>query len=431
MSKLSIFQMVLLVTFGALGIAGVLIFALAVGGNENNSVGRVEIWGTLPAIAFSSVLGQAAENDPSLRQVAYVQKDFATYESELTNALANGTGPDLFILRQDYVVRNAGKIVPFAADLTATQFRGAFVDAANQYISNVGILGLPIAVDPLVLFWNRDLLNSGGFARPPAYWDEVIDMAQKMTVTTDSGGIIKSGIALGEYSNVDNAKDILIALILQHGGSITANDNSGQLVPALASRGGVSVEATEDALRFFTQFSNPSEKYYSWNRSMPDSRKSFVAGNLALYIGFESEGPIIQGMNPNLNFAVSPIPQVRDSGKVLNTARVYALAISRTGKNQTGADAIARFLASPEISPNLSVVFGMSPALRDVLARPSQGEEALFNRETLISRSWADPDPEKTAGIFRAMIERVSSGSLRLSEAIQRADQELGNILDI
>ena len=431
MKNLSVFQIILLVAFGALGIVGVLVFAFAVGGGANNSVGRVEIWGTLPSSAFNAALGPARESDPRLSLVVYVQKDPATYESELTDALAVGSGPDLFILRQDFVARNSGKVIPFGADLTTPQFKAVFADVGNQYISNIGILGLPIAVDPLVLYWNRDMLNSGGFAKPPAYWDEVMFMSQKMTTRTDSGSIMKSGVALGEYSNINNAKDILSALILQYGGSITTNDKGGRLVPALSSRDGNPIQATENALQFFSEFSNPSKDYYSWNRSLSESRQAFVADDLALYIGFGSEGAVIQAMNPNLNLAEAPLPQVRDSRTALNVAHVYALSISRSSKNPAGANTVARLVTGPEIAENLSVALGMSPALRDLLAKPSQGADAVHNRETLISRSWTDPDPEKTSDIFRDMIERVSSGSMRLSDSIQRADQELGNILGI
>ena len=60
MKKLSMFQLSLLITFGGLAIAGVLIFSLAVGGGESNSIGAVKIWGTLDPAAFAVVLRQAA-----------------------------------------------------------------------------------------------------------------------------------------------------------------------------------------------------------------------------------------------------------------------------------------------------------------------------------------------------------------------------------
>ena len=110
MKNLSLFQLILLAVFGALGIIGVLVFALAVSVGESNPVGNVEIWGTQSGKAFSEMLVQASESDPNLKGVTYVEKDAATYESEITDALSVGAGPDLFLLRQDYVMQNAGKL---------------------------------------------------------------------------------------------------------------------------------------------------------------------------------------------------------------------------------------------------------------------------------------------------------------------------------
>src|SRR3989344_772314 len=218
MKKLSMFQLTLLVTFGGLAIAGVLIFSIAIGGGDNSTVGAIKIWGTLDQGAFAVVVRQAAETHPELSQVTYEQKDAATFESELTNALASGGGPDLFLLRQDYALKDAGKasLIPFSA-LSKAQFENAFIEAANPFLSQNGVIAVPIFVDPLILYWNKDMLASAGYAQPPRYWDELFEIAQKVTKRDDSGTIIKSAVALGEYKNVTNAKDILATLILQAG----------------------------------------------------------------------------------------------------------------------------------------------------------------------------------------------------------------------
>src|SRR3989338_1499854 len=433
MKNLSIFQLVLLGIFGTLGIVGILVFALAVGGNSNSTAGKVEIWGTLNGKAVSDVLAQAGDTDPNLKEVGYVEKDLATYGSELTNALAVGAGPDLIFMRQDYVVQDAGKTVPFpTSDISRNQFQTAYIDAGIPYSSTVGVIALPILADPLVLYWNRDILSAGGGAKPPAFWDEVLNIAQniKKKAHSESGAISKSAIALGEYSNVVNAKDILSTIILQSGGAITSNDNTGRLIASLSPRSGIGGLGVETALRFFMQFADPSKSYYSWNRSLKNSRQSFASGDLALYIGYASEDAQIASMNPNLNYGIAPMIQIREGGKTANSARVYALAVSRTAKNPIGARMVAVLLSTPAISKDLSTSLGMSSALRDVLAMPADGNYLLFNQQTLIARSWIDPDPAKTSDIFRGMIERVSSGSMQISDSIQRANDELGRILE-
>src|SRR3990167_5766793 len=117
MPKLSVFQTVLLTVLGAIAVSGVLIFALVVGGGGGNSVGPVIIWGTLEEGAFRAVIRQISENNDTLSQVTYIAKDEKTYASELTEALASGAGPDLFLMRQDYAVRDAGKVLPIPFEI--------------------------------------------------------------------------------------------------------------------------------------------------------------------------------------------------------------------------------------------------------------------------------------------------------------------------
>ena len=444
MKSLSKFQLVLMMVFGVMAVAGVLIFAFAVGGGSGNSVGPVVVWGTLDQSAFTVVVRQAAENNPQLSQVSYEQKDPATYESDLTNALASGEGPDLFLLRQDFAMKDAGKvnIIP-PGSLSQSQFDSTFIQSAAPFLSLSGVIAIPILADPLVLYWNRDVLGSAGYAKPPVYWDEVIPMAtfisggdsdinSRTTTRRDSSNSIqKSAISFGEYRNVDNAKAILSTLILQAGGSITARDTGGHLVPALSPRTAEASQSTDSALRFFTEFSDPSKNVYSWNRSLPDARACFAAGDVGLYVGYASEEPTILKTNPNLNFGIALIPQIRNNDHSINTAQVYGLAVSRASRNPTGAFTAAYLLASSDVSKALSTALGIPSARRDVLSLPAKGDDDLFNRAAIPSRSWIDPDPDKTDEIFRGMIEDTVSGASKLSDAIQRADQEMGHVLGL
>src|SRR6185436_20849718 len=178
MRKLSVFQISLLAGFGALAVAGVLIFAFAIGGTTQSSVGPVTIWGTLDGNAFAAVIRQSAETNPALAQVTYVQKDPASFESDLTKALASGTGPDLFLLRQDQAYKDQGQIavIPSSA-VSQSQFESTFIQAASPFFSSQGALAIPLLADPLVLYWNKDMLASGGFSQAPTYWDQLFGIA--------------------------------------------------------------------------------------------------------------------------------------------------------------------------------------------------------------------------------------------------------------
>ncbi len=428
----SSFQMILLAIFGTAAVAGVLIFAFLVGSNTGTSTGAVTIWGTFDEATFQSILRQLVESDDRLRLVSYVQKDEDTFDAELTNALASGTGPDLFILRSDQTIADASKVqmIPYS-QLSRDTFRNLWAEAADSFLAPEGVVGLPFAVDPFVLYWNRNMLSSAGIAQPPTYWENLYDLTRAVSKKDDAGSITKSAIALGEYANVNYAKSILSMLMLQAGGRITYRDGSDSLVSGMTTRVGDTGQPGDSALQFYTQFSNPSSPDYSWNRSLPEARVAFSQGDLALYLGPASEEALIRRLNPNLNFSIATtVPQVKNASpdQVVDAGYAYAFAIPKTAKNPSGALTAAYLLAAPESSRLIALGYGFASARRDILTGTAQGNEATFNRMALLVRTWEDPDPKETDRIFKDMIESVTSGAARTIEAIQRADQSFRQI---
>ncbi|MBM3261236.1 carbohydrate ABC transporter substrate-binding protein [Candidatus Kaiserbacteria bacterium] len=436
--KMTSFQVVLLAIFAALAVAGVLIFAFAIGGTSSNSIGAMTIWGTFDQYTFSTLLREFSDRDQNFLQVTYVQKSAATYEEELTRAIASGTGPDLFLLRHDYAIRAANQVlvIPYTGEsysVSRAQFESRFVDVAAPFMVEKGVMAIPFLADPLVLYWNKDILSTYGFAQPPQYWDQLPAMVPVITKRNDAGQIVLSTIPLGEYSNIDNAKDILSLMILQVGGTITVYDDNGKLMPALSGNSPASIGAVEKALDFYTSFANPSKPgTYTWNRSLNSSRASFAGAGTALYIGHASEEALIKKMNPNLNFAVAKVPQIRAASTTINTAHVYGFAIPRNAKNPSGALTLAFFLASSDNTTTAAQYFKIPSVRRDVLSKKADGNMAIYQGEVIKGRSWVDPDPVATEKIFRTMIENTTSGSVPLlSDAVQRAQQQLNAIFGI
>ncbi len=439
MKKNSAFQIALLATFAALAIAGVLIFSFFISKGDGTSIGAVTVWGTFDEAVVQGALSDLAEAHPDLASVAYVQKKEATYGADLLNAFASGEAPDLFFLTEDEAYEQKGRTISIPpAELSPTLFEGTFIDGAHPFVDVEGTIALPILSDPLVMYWNKDLLAAGGFSRPPQYWDELLEFAQRLTRKSDTGTLQTSAIAFGAYSNVDHAKELVTMLILQAGGTITAHDTSGRLSSGLLAqnRSAIEVAAAPSALRFFTEFADPSKADYTWNRSFPTSQRAFTSGVLALYFGHASEISTLKAANPNLNLAMAPMPQIRGAGEgsgvVATGGTVYGIAIPKAAKNPAGARVIQWLLASNDVSAALSRSLALPSARRDTL--DEQRKDAQTNMvatQAIIIRSWSDPDTAKTDAIFRAMIEDMTSGTMLLSEAIMRADQQIDNLVGI
>ena len=429
--KITLFQSILLSVFGFFIIAGIILFAASSNFNKTKTISNVVIWGTLDGTAFQSVIQAQSDSDTRFQHVTYIQKKAATFDSDLADALASGSGPSLVLIRQDSLLKDQDKIltIPFAT-LPQKTFTDTYIDEARLFLSPSGVLAQPVIVDPMVIYWNKDMLAKNSFSQAPQYWDEVFAMAEKMGVKDSSGNITRSAIALGESANIPNAKQILSMFIMQAGGTVTAIGESGKPGETLSLGSSTGSERPADsALRFYTSFANPTESVYSWNRALPSARDAFAQGIIALYVGFASEMPTIAAQNPNLNFDVAPVPQIRNSARSVTYGDVYALAIPRTAAHPADGAAIASALAGASIAGALSSALNLPSVRRDLLAKPADGPMLVFRGAALISNGWLDPDPLKTNDIFATMISGVTSGSARLTEAVDRAGQALEALL--
>lgn len=426
---MSNFQLAITIFFSVFAIIAILIFTgvlPGLGSDTDQFGGEVVLWGTFPSEALGDVLEEVNREQKDLFLLTYVEKNPDTYEEELVDALASGSGPDIFILPQDLLAKHEDKafIIPQVAVPERT-FKDLFIDEGNMLLVEGGTLGMPLVVDPLVMYWNKWLFSASRIAREPRSWDEFLAIAPLISKVDKAGNVTTSAVALGEFNNIAYAKEIISALVLQTGNPITRRGAYGIEVVFGRSDEGQKARA-ESSVRFYTEFSNPSKKTYSWNRALPLSRDAFIAEDLAIYFGRASEYEMIAAKNPHLNFAIAPLPQIKDTKTPLTFGTLYSLVIAKnSSKTQTAFNA-AFVLSGDVVAPQVAEALGMAPAQRGPLGgRQEKAEREVSYESALISRGWLDSDSQRSYTIFKDMITDISSGRFRLEEAIGNAASEL------
>lgn len=428
---MSKFQIILLGIFAAAAVAGVALFATFRGSGQEELAAPVSIWGIAEESAIRAVLEEVRQSRDDFGQVTYRHISKDAFDREFVNALASGTGPDLILIDQSMLLAHEDKLftIPYE-NYSARDFRSTFAEEGELFLTPSGILGLPISIDPLVLYYNRDIFTNEGIANPPRFWDELFILAPRVTHRGSASNITQSLVALGEYQNVLYAKDILSMLMLQAGNAIVMRDSSGAPFSVMGTTPEFGSAPAESALRFYTEFSNPIKSVYSWNRALPNSRQSFLSGDLALYNGYASEREALSRANPNLNFDMGEMPQIRDASRTMTFGTMYALAIPRASRNIAASYTVASILTSAPYAQSYAAVSGLPPARRDLLSSPpSDAYGAILFGSALRARAWLDPNPSETNRIFKNLIESTISGRALLNEAIGTADQELQVIL--
>ena len=416
-------------------LVAVVMFSVFKVGGGGSKTGPVLIWGVLPKSSFDTVLQKMSEENIRTEHISYIQKPVDTFDDELLRAIAENNSPDLVILDEKQIIQNQNRMItiPFQSYPLRT-FQQTFIDQSDLLITQEGILGFPLMINPLVMYYNRNILSDSGFARVPQTWTEILSVAPVMTIKDSSFNISRSAVALGSFDNINHSKDIYLMLLLQAGNpvisrAINAQTNQEEYRSTLINNQTVAVSA---ATNTFTQFANPNVTVYSWNRSLPNSQTMFIAGDLGFYFGYASEINEIRRLNPNLNFDVALVPQPQNPVRKTTFGSMSILTIPRTSKNVSGAIEVITTLTSPQVQQIIATQFNRASVRRDVLSvlDPSNPYQEIINRSAIMSSAVLEPDKKRMNDIIKELIEGIVSGQFQINQAINRAHERLSLIVN-
>ncbi|MFA6254076.1 MAG: extracellular solute-binding protein [Candidatus Paceibacterota bacterium] len=433
MSGKSLFQTILLVLLGAALVVAVLIFAGVLPGFRQKKVGQageVVVWGSFSDNSFIQMmttdLPQGHEKEFSVR---YFDKG-ADLESSLINALASGQGPDVIIAPHELILKQRDKfaLIPFTS-VPLRSYQDTFVDEGDLFVVKDGFMALPLSIDPLLLYYNKDVYNNVNLLKAPTNWEEFIKIQPILTKVGELHRLEQSAFALGTFGNNNNAKDILSLLILQAGGS-PAVSNDGQISVTLNNDFGFSIKPAQAALSFFLQFADPVKSTYCWNRSLPEARDSFLGESLVNYFGFGSEASYLREKNPHLNLNLSIVPQMEGKNR-LTFGRLYGVAVLKTSTKLSATWPMIFALTGQEHSQKAADILNLAPSRRALLVPdPAKPDQKVIFDSALISRGWYDFAPAEIKNLFQTMNDNAATGRLSPSEAVEQAAGEISKLIN-
>lgn len=424
------FKIILTSVFGFFILLGLLAFSTYKATNSANSSVDIAVWGTVDKTLFNNFLSKYKQDKNIEFKLTYTQKGLDTIDADLVEAIATGKAPDVILIPQELIKRYMDK-VNYITSINERDFKDTYIQESEIYLHSSGIFALPFFVDPIVMYWNRDNFSSAGIANPPTKWSELPLLVGKLTTVDNNANIKKSLVSFGEYRNVDNAKALLSALMLQAGSAIVAPDPNGTLKSALYVKSSTDIAIPAvSALTFYTDYSNPQKSVYSWNRSLPSAKQAFISEDLSTYFGFASEVQDLKDKNPNLNFDVAMIPQVVNANAKVTFGELYGFAFLKSSPNTSVAFNLISTLTGPDAVATFLQFANVAPARRDLIATgTSDPAKTVFFNSALIAKGWIDPDATKTDQLFQTMVENISSGRMSVDDSVQTAGTELGNLL--
>ncbi|MFH1620517.1 MAG: extracellular solute-binding protein [Patescibacteria group bacterium] len=368
------------------------------------------------------------------------------YEDELINALAEDRGPDIFLIHNTWVGKYMPKIMPMPPStkvavqvvvgtvkkevqyqlnteptVTIRQYKNDYPDVvAQDFIKTVNVstvsdkkdlqqrvVAIPMSVDTLGLYVNKDLLNAAGIATIPETWDDFQTAVKKLVKQNPQGDIIQSGAALGTGYNVERAPDILSALMMQNGAEMSSPDGSPTFDKIPESLSGQRDKPPAfQALSFYTDFANPAKDVYTWNNKQPNSLDAFIQGKVAFFFGYGYHLPVIKARAPKLNLAIAKMPQIPGNPEA-NFANYWAWTVSKKTKSSDLSWNLLNFMRTPDENVKFLTAAKRPAALKSQLPGQLEDEDiGVFASQVLTSKSWyRGDDPRAVDAAFITMIE--------------------------
>lgn len=400
---------------------------------EDPIVGEVVMWGIEDREAWREVINGFETVHPGAT-IVYEERPQATYEQDLLNALAAGRGPDLFEIHRSWVDKHRDKIMPFSSEVIDTAIFGStFVDVATtDFVRNNSVYALPLFIDTLALYYNRNLFNSAGVIDPPRTWESFLSVVESATERTANDDIAIAGATIGTSNNIAHAADILAALMMQSGAQMVSARGDAAFDQQV-NTSGQAVNPGEQALAFYTDFSSPPRAVYTYNTRLPDALDQFTRGRAAIYFGYARELSTIRASG--ISFSLSEFPQIVDRSEDpgyldLSYADYWGVAISRNARNLQTTQEFALFATSRNASFQYLNRVQLPAARRDLIdVQLRDTTFAPFARQSLTASSWPQGDAAETRVVFNSMIESVVLGRSSVREAVTTGADQVTNIL--
>lgn len=377
------------------------------------------------------------------------------YEDLIINEIAEGEGPDVFMIHNSWITKHYKKLLPMPIDqpisATADLFRQTFFQSAtDDLLIDEQIYGMPLAIDNLAIYYNtsyfKDLLATTD--KPGNLWAEIKDQVFQLTKRNNSPERFSlAGIALGRAENISSAVDILYAMMLQYGTQFY-DEKEEQAIFANkqgASAGGVEKPGLA-AFELFTSFGLPSYKNYSWNEYItgfaPEEKEinPFVRGKIAMIIGYpylySTINQSIQNQQKLGNqyidikdVGIAPFPQLitpDEATKRDTYASYFPLVVARTTDMPKEAWSLVQFLTSADALQTYYKKTNRPTSRKDMVS--DQSTQALFGTfafQAPFAKSYKIFDDILYRQVFTDAIEAVANNMLSPQDALEDAQKKI------
>ncbi|MBD3329114.1 extracellular solute-binding protein [Candidatus Dojkabacteria bacterium] len=402
-------------------------------GQTTGSQTTLLYWGLWePESVMQPLIDEYESQNPNIK-IEYINRSFTQYEETSYARIVQGSttgdpAPDILMINNTWLPKFQPYLSALPTDIMpAAEYTGTFYQTCTDDFtgSDNQIYAIPLSIDGLAVFYNKNLLQEAGYSEPPQDWNTFIEAAKKMTVTNEAGEITQSGVAMGTSNNVKHSADIFNLLLLQNNVEVISETGDG----LNATLTGIKAQS---AMNFYTDF---IKEHNTWSSDLLWDLDLFYSGNLAMMFGPSWRAFDIMQAAPQLEFGIAPTPQLPNNPPVYY-AMYWGHAVPETSENSVEAWKFIKFLSEKEQMKqkfsNESKIraFGEPYSRKDLAGELSDNPYAAPIVEMAPSMdAWVMGDQTYVEDSLRTAINDVAVNNKNASQALSDAEDRINSKL--
>jgi multiple sugar transport system substrate-binding protein len=377
----------------------------------------------LPEGSFQELMTQFESQNPNIK-VKLLSGPYASTKQQLVSGAASKTLPDVVGLDGAWVndFAKQGALTDLSALMAEAKYDES--QLASQIKVDDKTYMIPVVNFVYPLFVNEDLLSKAGVKAAPNNRSEFLDAAKKVSAL---GGNVK-GWALPLDTAVPNGiQNDVMSWLWASGGSMLTPDGK----PNLTSP---PVKSTVEYVKSL----NDADVIAPGSLTMKEQDKveKFTAEQIGMMIDSLAHINLIKKNNPDLNFAVAPIP-AEDSftGKRGLPYASWGIGIADSTEHKAEAFKLVEFLMSQQANSELSTLANGFPGNNTAEPDFSKSDPLFKTAFDIYKEGYPAnefvglPKSEELMRTFDEQLQLVLTGKQSVDEALNKTQESWASVI--
>jgi len=444
-------------------IIGVIAIFAARSDNKAPAVITLKVWSPFEeADVYKTISQSFLEKNPNVKlEFKYIDAaDAKEYEATVVDAIASGEGPDVWLIRTDWLPKHEPKLassnnyVKWSTNRKVSEQEGLAAlqgeAVAEQNVRQGQVYGVPLSVDSLALYVNKKVINqvrrelddaqdkrSSAFDQYPTTWPE-LEAWSRLVTKTDKGNPIRSGLALGVATNTYAATDVFAAILQQQGGALFTDTEDQVSLHLAATKAGQTNFPGQSALALYSSFGQRGNQNFTWPATVGNPVEALISGRTAMVIGYStlSHDLLKQDKNAGEYITIRPFPQF-DPLKIERDRSDFAAYWTHVvPKNRPNVQLSWQYLRTLTVTAKSQTYAAKTgkPVVPDqgnmrVPSNSYLGDGTLFTAQVHYSYPVYKPEWQQTDEALQDMLSQVIAQGQSVQAAIDSAAEKLKKLL--